>query len=196
MKTITKLLALSLAIFTLSSGPNAHARVTKIIIDETVPLPVTAQNKDVNIPYEIIAGRAFGELDPALPQNAIIQDIDHVKDSDGKVRYLASFVIYKPVNKQHASGMLWHEVPNRGRVYPFAPQEQAAGDIYLASAWQGDNAGATTTTTASSEVAGRIRVGCFDQLQRPRRAPEHPIHHATPPAQVYSTTCMPSYVTR
>ena len=150
MKTITKLLALSLAIFTLSSGPNAHARVTKIIIDETVPLPVTAQNKDVNIPYEIIAGRAFGELDPALPQNAIIQDIDHVKDSDGKVRYLASFVIYKPVNKQHASGMLWHEVPNRGRVYPFAPQEQAAGDIYLASAWQGDNAGATKIRPTAS----------------------------------------------
>ena len=48
---------------------------------------------------------------------------------------------------------MWHDVPNRGRVYPFAPQERAFGDIELASAWQGDNMGATTVRPKAS-VAG------------------------------------------
>ncbi len=56
---------------------------------------------------------------------------------------MASFVVYKPVDASKASGLMWHDVPNRGRVFPFAPQERASGDIMLASAWQGDNAGAT-----------------------------------------------------
>lgn len=141
---------------------SAQARVTKIVIDETLamapatnspPAPATGAQTFVNgskIPYEIIAGRAFGELDPTLPQNALIQDIELAKDADGKVRYVASFVLYKPIDSKQASGMLWHDVPNRGRVFPFAPQEQAFGDILLASAWQGDNSGATTVRPTAS----------------------------------------------
>ncbi len=49
----------------------AQARVTRIVIDETVPMPAAAGPA-----YEQIAGRAFGELDPALRRNAIIQDIE------------------------------------------------------------------------------------------------------------------------
>ena len=124
-----------------SSG--AEARITRIVIDDTRPVsPPAAQN--TGIAYEQVAGRAFGELDPKLAQNAIIQDIELAKDKDGKVRYMASFVIYKPVNLQQASGLMWHDVPNRGRVYPYAEQELALGDIGLASGWQGDNVGATT----------------------------------------------------
>ena len=117
---------------------NAQARVTRIVIDETQPMPAVA---GVDTAYEQIAGRAFGELDAQLPANAIIQDIELAKDADGKVRYMASFVIYKPVNLKDASGLMWHDVPNRGRVFPYAEQEFAAGDIGLASAWQGDNSG-------------------------------------------------------
>lgn len=122
----------------------AAARITRIVIDETVPMPVPAGAAPPPIAYEQVAGRAFGELDPKLPGNAIIQDIKLAREADGKVRYVASFVIYKPVDMSKASGMLWHDVPNRGRVFPFAPQEMAFGDIMLASAWQGDNAGQTT----------------------------------------------------
>jgi Alpha/beta hydrolase domain len=127
----------------------ASARVTKIVIDEVAPLAAPAGNTNA-LPYEQIAGRAFGELDPKLPLNAIIQDIELAKDADGKVRYVASFVIYKPVDMGKASGMMWHEVPNRGRMFPFANQERAAGDIMLASAWQGDNSGATTVRPKAS----------------------------------------------
>ncbi len=124
-----------------SSG--AEARITRIVIDDTRPVTTPAA-QNTGIAYEQVAGRAFGELDPKLAQNAIIQDIELAKDKDGKVRYMTSFVIYKPVNLQQASGLMWHDVPNRGRVYPYAEQELALGDIGLASGWQGDNVGATT----------------------------------------------------
>ncbi len=130
-----------------------QARVTRIVIDEITPMATPAGGAAPPIAYEQIAGRAFGELDPKLPGNAIIQDIDLAKEADGKVRYMASFVIYKPVDMAKASGMLWHDVPNRGRVFPFAPQEMALGDIMLASAWQGDNAG-STAVRATASVTG------------------------------------------
>ncbi len=135
---------------TLALCAPTHARVTRIVIDETIPLPAPAGSPANAIAYEQVAGRAFGELDPKLPGNAIIQDIGLGLDADGKARYVSSFVIYKPVDMTKASGMLWHDVPNRGRVFPFAPQERAFGDIMLASAWQGDNSGATTVRPKAS----------------------------------------------
>src|SRR5258708_30992800 len=111
------------------------ARVTRIVIDETVPLPVPSGSPAPAIAYEQVAGRAFGELDPGLPGNAIIQDIELAKDADGKVRYVASFVIYKPVDMNTASGVMWHDVPNRGRGFAFAPSDRGFSHIALASAW-------------------------------------------------------------
>lgn len=139
------LVALCLALCTAS-----QARVTRIVIDETIPVPAPAASVAPAIAYEQVAGRAFGELDPKLPGNAIIQDIELAKDADGKVRYVASFVIVKPVDMRRSSGLLWHDVPNRGRVYPFAPQESAQGDVMLASAWQGDNSGTTAVRPTAS----------------------------------------------
>ena len=153
MKTVPLFLARCalLSALTLALSAPGHARVTRIVIDETLAVPASASAG--GIAYEQLAGRAFGELDPKLAANAIIQDIELAKDADGKVRYVASFVIHKPVDMQKASGLLWHDVPNRGRVYPFAPQESALGDIMLASAWQGDNSGATSVRPKAS-VAG------------------------------------------
>lgn len=133
-----------------------HARVTKIVIDEITPMAVTPATKQDLISYETIAGRAFGELDPTLPQNAIIQDIELSKDAESKVRYVASFVIHKPVDLKNASGLLWHDVPNRGRVYDFSAREQALGDILLASAWQGDNSGNTRVRPINSVKTGQF----------------------------------------
>jgi len=126
----------------------APARVTRIVVDETQPLPAGAGPA-----YEAIAGRAFGELDPTLPGNALIQDIALARDGDGKVRYVASFLLLKPVDAKQASGLMWHDVPNRGRAFPMAAAERTAGDMLLASAWQGDNAGATAVRPTAS-VAG------------------------------------------
>lgn len=139
-----------LAVLSVALTATAHARVTRIVIDETLPMPAVAGS---DIAYQQLAGRAFGELDPALPGNALIQDIELAKDADGKVRYVATFVLFRPVDMKRASGLLWHDVPNRGRVYPMAAQERGAGDLLLASAWQGDNAGATAVRSTAA-VAG------------------------------------------
>jgi hypothetical protein len=140
----------------LLGATSSEARVTKIVIDEVTPMAKPAVDMIRPIAYETIAGRAFGELDPKLPQNALIQDIELAKSPDGKVRYVASFVIHKPVDLSQASGLLWHDVPNRGRVYPFSPREQELGDIFLASAWQGDNSGNTRVRPVNSAKTGQF----------------------------------------
>ncbi len=142
-----KIFTLAFGLVMLASAYPSAARVTKIVIDETLP---SASNPA----YEEVAGRAFGELDPALKQNAIIQDLKLGLDKDGKARYVASFVIRKPKDMSKASGLMWHEVPNRGNVYATAPEEFAFGDTMLASAWQGDNSGWTAVRSTAS-VAGR-----------------------------------------
>ena len=134
-------------------APAAQARVTRIVIDEVLPFTEPPGNPPAAIAYEQVAGRAFGELDPSLPGNAIIQDIQLAKDRDGKVRYVATFLLVKPVDMKRASGLLWHDVPNRARVFAMSPAERAFGDVMLASAWQGDNSGATAVRPTAS-VAG------------------------------------------
>ena len=141
LNTIRHILIAALLGATLATP--AQARVTRIVIDETVSFTPPWMSSRAPIPYEKVAGRAFGELDPALPVNALIQDINLAREKDGKVRYVASFILYKPVNPKLGSGLMWHDVPNRGGVFPMAFQETEAGDMMLASGWQGDNSGGT-----------------------------------------------------
>jgi len=133
----------------------AQARITRIVIDDTQPSNLAGQA----MPYEQISGRAFGELDPADPLNAIIQDINLGTDPDGRVRYVASFVLTKPVDMSRASGMMWHDVPNRGSPIAIVVAERNFGDVGLASAWQGDNSGINaangTTVRPTMLVGGR-----------------------------------------
>ena len=133
-RTLTAMAAASLLA---GMAAPAAARVTRIVIDDVQPLtPAAGQT----LAYQQISGRAFGELDPREPLNAIIQDIELGKSADGKLRYTASFVLTKPVDLNNASGMLWHDVPNRGSPITIGVAERNFGDIGLASAWQGDNA--------------------------------------------------------
>ena len=124
-----------------------QARVTRIVIDETRPLPEAASG---GIAFEQVAGRAFGELDPQAPANRVINDLQRVKEPDGKVRYVATFVLTKPVDPARASGLMWHEVPNRGVRRPNVVAERGFGDIDLTSAWQGDNAGNTAVRATAA----------------------------------------------
>jgi hypothetical protein len=136
--------------FVLAAGSvPVDARVTRIVIDETVPVPADQAG---GLASERIAGRAFGELDATHPANALIQDILLARSPDGKVRYTATFVITRPVDAASASGLMWHEVPNRGNARPNVVNERAVGDIDLTSAWQGDNAG-WTAVRPTAEVA-------------------------------------------
>src|SRR6266853_6330130 len=128
-------------------GPSADARVTKIIIDSTGTL--TGQD----IPYQILTGRAFGELDPNDPHNAIITDIQVApRNSNGKAEYIASFFIVKPVDMSLSSGLMWHDVPNRGGRITITSDLRNSHDVGLSSGWQGDNAVATAVPANSSSL--------------------------------------------
>ena len=131
--TVTAVASLAAALAT----PPAEARVTRIVIDSTSP--VTGQT----LAYQTLRGRAFGELDPNDPHNAVITDIQLAKDADGKVRYETSFTITQPVDVTQASGFMWHDVPNRGGSIIINAVERELGDVGLTSGWQADNAGAT-----------------------------------------------------
>jgi hypothetical protein len=86
--------------------------------------------------YENIRGRIYGEVDPADRRNRIIQDLDLApRNQRGKVEYVATFGLMKPVDGSKASGVLLYSVVNRGDGDAAANND---GHLSLVSGWQGD----------------------------------------------------------
>src|SRR5450631_665147 len=122
----------------------AQARVTKIVVEKQVSPAFNGASFGSVGPYETLAGRAFGELDPNDPHNAIIQDIKLApRNGRGMVEYTASFQLVKPIDMSRSSHLMWHDVPNRSGRITIGPLERANGDIGLSSGWQGDSSGQT-----------------------------------------------------
>src|SRR5213596_422259 len=94
----------------------AQARVKKIVVDKKVSPAFDGASFGAAGQYETLAGRAFGELDPNDPHNAVITDIRLApKNANGKVEYVATFFLVKPIDMLKSSRLMWHDVPNRGR---------------------------------------------------------------------------------
>lgn len=105
----------------------AHGNVVRIEIVRTEPAGPS---------HEKISGKAYGELDPADPKNALITDIELApRNARGKVEYVATFSLVKPINMSLASGVLLYTVVNRGGGSAAA---NADGHVTLVSGWQGD----------------------------------------------------------
>ena len=67
-------------------------------------------------PYVRLVGRAHGEVDPRLPQNAIIQDIRLApRNARGMVEYVTDIDILRPATLERGNKVLLFEVHNRGR---------------------------------------------------------------------------------
>lgn len=97
--------------------------------------------------YERLSGSVAGEVDPADPKNAVIQDLQLApKNARGMVEYQAEFVMLKPKDMSRASGVLRYDAPNRGNILtmlnPATTPSDAVylerGYVLLYSAWQGD----------------------------------------------------------
>ena len=132
----------------LAWAPPSDARVTRIVVDRIQPLAGQPAGEP---PYETITGRAFGELDPGDRHNDEITDLSHAqRNANGKVEYWASFFIVKPVDMSKSSGLMWHDVPNRGGRITISGDLRMQGDIGLSSGWQGDNTGATAMPANAS----------------------------------------------
>src|SRR5215831_15486351 len=66
--------------------------------------------------YEKIVGKAYGELDPKDPKNALIVDLQLApKNANGKVDYSFDFYILKPIDLSKGNHKVMYEPPNRGR---------------------------------------------------------------------------------
>ena len=95
------------------AGP-ADARITRIEITKTEPAFAGASFGSVG-PYERVTGKAFGEVDPKLPGNAPIQDIQLApKNTRGMVEYVTDIDILRPVDRSKSNGILFFNVINRG----------------------------------------------------------------------------------
>jgi hypothetical protein len=65
--------------------------------------------------YEKLAGKAFGELDPDNPRNAVIVDIENApRNASGNVEYAFDFYILKPIHLENGAHKVMYEPPNRG----------------------------------------------------------------------------------
>jgi len=109
-----RLLALSM-VWTASVGP-ASAEITRIVIDRRVSESPTFEGRAIadRGQYERLIGRAYGELDPRDRRNALIQDIDRApRNARGRVAYVATFSLMKPIDLSRTSGLLFYEAVNR-----------------------------------------------------------------------------------
>jgi hypothetical protein len=151
----------AIAIFgtAISWNSPSDAYVQKIVIDQTVslnftPLLLGTSTPGAPTPYTIYTGRIFGDLDPIEPQHALITDIQYAPRTLGKVTYIANFQIITPSNPQERSGLLIHEVPNRGNN-AISTSALVQGATYVQSGWQGD-------LLAECSPSPAIPYPCFD----------------------------------
>ncbi|HYZ90169.1 MAG TPA: alpha/beta hydrolase domain-containing protein [Myxococcales bacterium] len=154
----------------LTFAPQAQAKVTRIVIDQVIEGPTQPPPPGTPVVlsnYETVTGRAFGELDPNDPHNVLITDIGRAPlNSNGKVEYVATFYIVKPKDMSNASGLMWHDVPNRGGRITITTDLQTQGDVGLSSGWQGDNAGATLVP-ANWDAAGAVTPSSNEWVHTP-----------------------------
>ena len=97
------------------AAPPSDARITRIeITDRQSPTfggftwPGVGQ-------YEKIVGKAYGEVNPADPRNAVIVDIGLAPtNARGNVEYSFNFYILKPIDLAKGAHRVLYEPPNRG----------------------------------------------------------------------------------
>ena len=100
------------ALALLASG--AEARITRIEIVKSEPAFGGASFGEAGA-YVHLVGRVNGELDPADPANAVIQDISLApRNARGMVEYSTNIELLKPAELARGNRVLLFEVNNRG----------------------------------------------------------------------------------
>jgi hypothetical protein len=66
--------------------------------------------------HERVIGRVYFAIDPNLPANRGIADIDLApKNANGKVEFASDLLFFRPKDARHARGSVFFEIVNRGR---------------------------------------------------------------------------------
>src|ERR1700674_6031729 len=104
---VSRTLVGAMAVAVVCSVVVTQARVTRIeILKVESPAPGGRAGARAG-QYERITGKAYGELDPNDPKNALITDIKLApRNARGKVEYVATFSLMKPIDMTKASSVL------------------------------------------------------------------------------------------
>ena len=101
-------------LFVLLAVPAAQARITRLQVLRTEPA-FGGESFGAAGAYQHVTARVEGELDPADPRNAVIQDLDLApRNASGMVRYETEVELLKPADQARGNGVLLFEVNNRG----------------------------------------------------------------------------------
>jgi hypothetical protein len=145
--------------------------ITQIVVDRVESPAFEGREFGEVGQYEKIVGRAFGELDPTDPLNAVIVNLDKApRNERGMVEYDVDVYILKPIDMARGNQTILYDVVNRGNKRTFnmgpgggnEPTTAAhAGDgltmrhgySLVWSGWQGDTAAGEGRLTARFPVA-------------------------------------------
>jgi len=108
----------------------ADARVTKIEITSKETPTFDGKAFGAAGQYEKLYGRAYGEVDPKDPKNAVIVDIANApKNARGMVEYSTDVLILKPLDNAKGNHKLWYEVNNRGNTPAYSLMNESDPDF-------------------------------------------------------------------
>lgn len=108
-----------------------HAAVVRVEITERSNIPKSG--------YEQITGKLHFEIDPKLPGNAVIADVDLAPvNASGKVSFVADLRLWKPKEASRSNGAAWVEIPNRGGKSSLPALMMAQGFTMLNVGWEFD----------------------------------------------------------
>jgi hypothetical protein len=111
--TIAPILSATVAVVALAPMAS-QARIVRVEITETKPAFGGRNFGEVGA-YERVIGKAYGEVDPQLPSNAVIQDIALApRNARGMVEYATDIDILRPADRSKSNGVLFFNIINRG----------------------------------------------------------------------------------
>jgi hypothetical protein len=106
---------------------------------EVVQMQILGRSDVPKSDYEIITGKLHFEIDPKLPQNAIIADVDLAPvNAVGKVAFVADLRLWKPKDVSRSNGAAWVEIPNRGGKASLSATMMEQGFTMLNVGWEFD----------------------------------------------------------
>ena len=122
----TTVAAIAVLAFTVGWTPLAEADITRIVIARVESPTFEGVSFGAVGQYEKLVGRAFGEVDPHDPRNAVIVDIALApRNARGMVEYSTDIYILRPVDPDRGNHRLFFEVNNRGNVFSFGRMNDA-----------------------------------------------------------------------
>lgn len=105
----------------------AEARITQLVVTRIETPTFGGASFGTAGAYEKITARAYGEVDPALPANALMTDIQFApRNARGMVEYQTDVFILKPLDPAKGSGKIFYDVVNRGNKGSYTTFNQAA----------------------------------------------------------------------